>query len=169
MSAPVSRVPAAFHRHAAAAAAANLSASGISVFIPRQGSGRRPVRSLPLVTCHNTANANAAIPATSPHQLAQNRENRPAGKSLSAPSSLIPAAFIVGASDDDDDKRPLRRKPRLLPALFDHRAAAAAAAKKQDGARRPVITSASLTAYLTCCQAVWISVSCAFIARSKAS
>jgi len=31
MSAPVSRVPAAFHRHAAAAAAANLSASGISV------------------------------------------------------------------------------------------------------------------------------------------
>jgi len=70
------------------------------------------------------------MPPTLPFPLT-NRQQRPLRgevPGLSAPSSLIPAVFIVG-DDDDDDKHPPQRKSRRVPALFDHRAAAAAAAK----------------------------------------
>jgi len=103
---PISLIPAAFHRHAAAAAAANPSGKGLrlaSVGISHLALyGQCHCRHC-RQTCH--------FPLT--HWQKPLSKGEVPG--LSAPLSLVPALFFVGDDDDDDDKA--------------HRAAAAAAAK----------------------------------------
>ena len=146
---PISLIPAAFHRHAAAAAA-NPSSKGLAF----ASVGISHLQLLVTIRPMSLPPMPPTLPSP-PHQMAAATSKGRASELVCATlACFLPplmlrraapcaaaglgggAAIFVGDDDDDDDKPHPRRQYRLLPSLFDHHAAAAAAAKTLSAASR---------------------------------